>query len=80
MPLDVTDADAARAPIETADDVDFHAQFETNFWGVYNVSKAAPLVLRELCSGLIIQLSSMGGRVGGSGGLAAASAVVAPPR
>jgi NAD(P)-dependent dehydrogenase (short-subunit alcohol dehydrogenase family) len=29
------------APIETGDDDDFRAQFETNFWGVYNVSKAA---------------------------------------
>jgi acyl-CoA synthetase (AMP-forming)/AMP-acid ligase II len=29
------------SPIETGDDADFRAQFETNFWGVYNVSKAA---------------------------------------
>ncbi|MGH3580175.1 MAG: SDR family NAD(P)-dependent oxidoreductase, partial [Mycobacterium sp.] len=58
------------APIETADDEDFRAQFETNFWGVYNVSKAAIPVLRELGGGLIIQFSSMGGRVGGSAGVA----------
>jgi NAD(P)-dependent dehydrogenase (short-subunit alcohol dehydrogenase family) len=58
------------APIETGDDDDFRAQFETNFWGVYNVSKAAIPVLREQGGGLIIQFSSMGGRVGGSAGIA----------
>src|SRR5258708_3225511 len=31
---------ASLAPIETGDEQDFRAQFETNFWGVYNVSKA----------------------------------------
>jgi NAD(P)-dependent dehydrogenase (short-subunit alcohol dehydrogenase family) len=95
LPLDVTDAEAARtavatardhfgrvdvvvnnagyanvAPIETGDTGDFRAQFETNFWGVYNVSKAAIPVLREQGGGLIIQFSSMGGRVGGSAGIA----------
>lgn len=58
------------APIETGDDADFRAQFETNFWGVYNVSKAALPVLRKQHGGLIIQFSSMGGRVGGSAGIA----------
>jgi len=58
------------APIETGDDEDFRTQFETNFWGVYNVSKAAIPVLREQQGGLIIQFSSMGGRVGGSAGIA----------
>jgi NAD(P)-dependent dehydrogenase (short-subunit alcohol dehydrogenase family) len=58
------------APIETGDDDDFRAQFETNFWGVYNVSKAAIPVLRDQRGGLIIQFSSMGGRVGGSPGIA----------
>lgn len=58
------------APIETGDDADFRAQFETNFFGVYTVSKAAIPVLRGQGAGLIIQISSMGGRVGGSAGIA----------
>jgi NAD(P)-dependent dehydrogenase (short-subunit alcohol dehydrogenase family) len=58
------------APIETGDDADFRDQFETNFWGVYHVSKAAIPVLREQEGGLIVQFSSMGGRVGGSAGIA----------
>ncbi|WP_331760198.1 SDR family NAD(P)-dependent oxidoreductase (plasmid) [Streptomyces sp. NBC_01471] len=58
------------SPIETAEDEDFRAQFETNFWGVYNVTKAAVPILREQKGGLVIQFSSMGGRVGGSPGIA----------
>lgn len=58
------------SPIETAADDDFRAQFETNFWGVYNVTKAALPILREQKAGLVIQISSMGGRVGGSPGIA----------
>ena len=58
------------APIETADDADVRAQFETNFWGVYTVSKAAIPLLREQGGGLIVQFSSVGGRVGGSPGIA----------
>ncbi len=58
------------SPIETTSDEDFREQFETNFWGVYNVSKAAIPVLREQGSGLVMQFSSVGGRVGGSPGIA----------
>lgn len=58
------------APIETASEEDFRRQFETNFWGVYHVSRAAIPVLREQGSGLIVQFSSVGGRVGGSPGIA----------
>jgi NAD(P)-dependent dehydrogenase (short-subunit alcohol dehydrogenase family) len=58
------------SPIETGTDADFRAQFETNFWGVYNVTKAAIPVLREQGAGLIMQFSSVGGRVGGSPGIA----------
>ena len=58
------------SPIETAEDSDVRAQFETNFWGVYNVSKAAVPILREQKGGLVMQFSSVGGRVGGSPGIA----------
>jgi NAD(P)-dependent dehydrogenase (short-subunit alcohol dehydrogenase family) len=58
------------APIETGDDDDFRAQFETNFWGLYHVSKAAIGHLRRQGGGLIVQFSSIGGRVGGSPGIA----------
>ena len=58
------------SPIETTTDEDFRAQFETNFWGVYNVSKAAIPVLREQGGGIVMQFSSTGGRVGGSPGIA----------
>ncbi|MFF7456808.1 SDR family NAD(P)-dependent oxidoreductase [Kitasatospora sp. NPDC008115] len=58
------------SPIETTEDADFRAQFETNFWGVYNVTKAALPLLREQRGGLVVQFSSMGGRVGGSPGIA----------
>jgi NAD(P)-dependent dehydrogenase (short-subunit alcohol dehydrogenase family) len=58
------------APIETGDDNDFRAQFETNFWGLYHVSKAAIPHLRRQGGGLIVQFSSIGGRVGGSPGIA----------
>jgi len=58
------------APIETGDEVDFRTQFETNFWGVYNVSKAVIPQLRAQGGGTIVQFSSVGGRVGGSPGIA----------
>jgi NAD(P)-dependent dehydrogenase (short-subunit alcohol dehydrogenase family) len=58
------------SPIETGDDEDFRAQFETNFWGVYHVSKAAIPFLRVQRSGIVMQISSVGGRVGGSPGIA----------
>jgi NAD(P)-dependent dehydrogenase (short-subunit alcohol dehydrogenase family) len=58
------------APIETGDEADFRAQFETNFWGVYNVSKAAIPQLRAQGGGTVVQFSSVGGRVGGSPGIA----------
>ncbi|MCU1412921.1 MAG: Putatine short chain dehydrogenase/reductase [Microbacteriaceae bacterium] len=58
------------SPIESTSDADFREQFETNFWGVYNVSKAAIPVLRAQGGGLVMQFSSTGGRVGGSPGIA----------
>lgn len=95
LPLDVTDATAARtavgtvlghygridvlvnnagyanvSPVETTDDDDFRTQFETNFWGVYHVTRAALPALRAQGAGTIVQVSSVGGRVGGSPGIA----------
>src|SRR6202035_3014184 len=58
------------APIETGAAADFRTQFETNFWGVYNVSRAVIPVLRRRGGGTIVQFSSVGGRVGGSPGIA----------
>jgi len=57
------------APIETGDETDFRTQFETNFWGVYHVSRAALPQLRAQGGGIVVQFSSIGGRVGGSPGL-----------
>jgi len=58
------------APVETGDEADFRTQFETNFWGVYHVSRAVIPQLREQGGGVIVQFSSVGGRVGGSPGIA----------
>src|SRR5579859_475176 len=58
------------APVETGDEADFRAQFETNFWGVYHVSRAVIPRLRAQGGGTIVQFSSVGGRVGGSPGIA----------
>ncbi|MEW6343192.1 MAG: oxidoreductase [Paraburkholderia sp.] len=52
------------APLEQASEEDFRAQIETNFFGVVNVTRAALPVLRKQRSGHIIQISSVGGRVG----------------
>ncbi|MEU6971568.1 oxidoreductase [Kitasatospora aureofaciens] len=94
--LDVTDAAAARAavdsavtafgrldvvvnnagyansgPIEEMTEKDFREQFEANFFGVVNVTRAALPVLREQRSGVFVQFSSLGGRVGGTPGMGA---------
>jgi NAD(P)-dependent dehydrogenase (short-subunit alcohol dehydrogenase family) len=57
------------APVETAEEADFRRQFDTNFWGVYNVSKAALPLLKQQGGGTVIQFSSVGGRVGATPGL-----------
>src|SRR6204780_2315613 len=58
------------APIETSDEADFRTQLQTNFWGVYHVSKAVIPVMRAQGGGTVVQFSAGGGRVGGSPGIA----------
>jgi NAD(P)-dependent dehydrogenase (short-subunit alcohol dehydrogenase family) len=62
---------ANSAPIEEMAPADFRAQVEANFYGVVNVTRAALPVLREQRSGTFVQVSSVGGRVGGTPGLGA---------
>ncbi|HEY0198236.1 MAG TPA: oxidoreductase [Rhodanobacter sp.] len=85
--LDVTDAHAAVAAVQTAvesfgrldvlvnnagygnvaaieevEETDFREQIETNFFGVFHLTRAALPILRRQGSGHIIQFSSIGGR------------------
>jgi NAD(P)-dependent dehydrogenase (short-subunit alcohol dehydrogenase family) len=62
---------ANSAPIEEADPDDFRAQIEANLFGVVNVTRATLPVLRGQRSGVFVQFSSIGGRVGGTPGLGA---------
>lgn len=62
---------ANSSAIEETPDDDFRAQVETNLFGAVNVTKAALPFLRTQRSGHFIQFSSIGGRVGGTPGLAA---------
>jgi NAD(P)-dependent dehydrogenase (short-subunit alcohol dehydrogenase family) len=62
---------ANSSPIEETPDDDFRAQIETNLFGVVNVTRAALPVLRGQSAGHFLQFSSIGGRVGGTPGLAA---------
>ncbi|KAL0942934.1 short-chain dehydrogenase reductase sdr [Colletotrichum truncatum] len=58
---------AETAPIEDMTLESFRAQMETNFFGVVNVTKAVLPILRQQGSGHILQVSSVGGRVGSPG-------------
>ncbi|HWD80517.1 MAG TPA: oxidoreductase [Kribbella sp.] len=62
---------ANSASIEEMPDEDFRAQIETNLFGVVNVTKAALPVFREQRGGHFLQLSSIGGRAGGTPGMGA---------
>ncbi|MER7923496.1 SDR family NAD(P)-dependent oxidoreductase [Streptomyces sp. NPDC096057] len=57
------------SPVGTTPEDDFRRQFDTNFWGVYNVSTAALPILKAQGAGTVVQFSSIGGRVGGTPGL-----------
>ncbi|GAB2828024.1 SDR family NAD(P)-dependent oxidoreductase [Actinocorallia aurea] len=68
--LDVVVNNAGYADVAAIEDMSpeaFRAQIDTNFYGVVNVTRAALPVLRAQGSGHIIQISSVGGRVGGPG-------------
>ncbi|MGV9214207.1 oxidoreductase [Micromonospora sp. RB23] len=55
------------ASIEDMPEGEFRAQVDANFHGVVNVTRAALPTMREQGGGHIIQISSVGGRVGGPG-------------
>ncbi|MEY9524033.1 NAD(P)-dependent dehydrogenase (short-subunit alcohol dehydrogenase family) [Bradyrhizobium japonicum] len=55
------------APFEQTADPDFRMQMETNFYGVVNLTRAALPLMRIQRSGYIINVSSVGGRVGTAG-------------
>ncbi|MGH8778250.1 SDR family NAD(P)-dependent oxidoreductase [Paraburkholderia sp.] len=55
------------APLEQVSDDDFRAQIETNFYGVVNLTRAVLPAMRAQRSGHIINISSVGGRIGMAG-------------
>src|SRR6266436_6463864 len=61
-------------PVEDTPLADFRAQIETNLFGVIIMTKAVLPYFRERASGHIIQISSIGGRVGPPGRAAYAAA------
>jgi NAD(P)-dependent dehydrogenase (short-subunit alcohol dehydrogenase family) len=68
--LDVLVNNAGYANVGTIEDTpadDFRAQVETNFFGVVNVTRAALPVLRMQRRGRIVQISTIGGRLGSAG-------------
>jgi len=65
--LDVLVNNAGYADVASIEDFtaeDFRAQIDTNFYGVFNVTRAALPVMRQQGSGHIVQISSVGGRLG----------------
>ncbi|WP_322013080.1 SDR family NAD(P)-dependent oxidoreductase [Paraburkholderia sp. J12] len=55
------------APLEQMPEDDFRAQIDTNFHGVVNVTRAVLPVMRAQKSGHILNVSSVGGRLGMAG-------------
>jgi len=62
---------ADSAPIEQTTEESFRAQLETNLFGVIRVTQAVLPVFRRQRAGHFLQFSSIGGRIGGTPGLAA---------
>ncbi|MEU8756865.1 oxidoreductase [Streptomyces chartreusis] len=62
---------ATSGSIEDFHEDEFRAQVEVNLYGVVNVTRAVLPVMRRQRSGHIVQISSIGGRVGGTPGLGA---------
>ena len=62
------------SPVEDTLLEDFRAQIETNLFGVIIMTKAVLPYFRERASGHVIQISSIGGRVGPTGRAAYAAA------
>ncbi|UJR82870.1 oxidoreductase [Sandaracinus amylolyticus] len=58
---------ANSAAIEDVEEDDFRAQIETNFFGVFHVTRAVLPLMRRQGSGHVIQISSIGGRFGAPG-------------
>ena len=58
----------ALAIFEETNDADARAQYDTNLFGVMNVTRAVLPVMRRRRSGRIINVSSLGGIVGGQSG------------
>ncbi|MGA5338172.1 SDR family NAD(P)-dependent oxidoreductase [Streptomyces griseoincarnatus] len=62
---------ATSGSIEDFPEDEFRAQVDTNLYGVVNMTWAVLPVMRRQRSGHIVQISSVGGRVGGTPGLSA---------
>lgn len=67
-------------PVEDTSLADFRAQIETNLFGVIIMTKAVLPYFRERSSGHVIQISSIGGRVGPIGGAAVRAESFGPAR
>lgn len=50
--------------IEESDEAEVRSMFETNFWGLAEMTRAALPVMREQKSGFVVNVSSIGGFVG----------------